>query len=780
MLIMNSNHPYKQVTSLDQWRRCAHINTVVYDDPDMLALAAVEKDEATNLLEPKCIPGGLAFDPWCRLYHGLHEKGEIERLHWKSLDATRTVDGGFSATVLFSSGDIQPENIDEGGFVEAQTGTPFIKNPSGLAVDIVGRLFIADKSRSEIIIYDLFENRLLKRLSLCDIYYKVIPEQGTFSDNGESGEVQQLNAIPLDLASHGRTVYIALENLPIILSMTATASLKFHALPEGVDNASRVTVSADGAVFLLSDPLTENARVVPLDYPELAFNTPFASDIEFEDEDILVVAGRPGENFSRYDVSGMNWQDKPMSVGQLRAKYYDGCGIVRTPDNRIGFWGEKGFRHAVPARTFYERRGRVTSYALDSGEFLTDWGRVYLDACIPDGADVRLHFITSDDLPERDILIRDQAVNNGSYPKLHRPDLSPEMPGTYGIPEFVDHNSHIPLEYRLYKRAYDNELAWDVDEEGKFETYECPVYAKPGRYLWIIIELTGNSLVTPQVCNLRVETSPHDLLSHLPQLYSREQETADFLKRYLALPEGVLISLDTQAVARHALIDPDSTPVDLLPWLSCFIGMTQDERWKEQARRQLIKEGMWLYKNKGTIRGLKRVIEIYLQATYPHTEVTIIEHFRVMELGGAIVGSDSPLTSNGIVGAGYRIGESIGGTEDGDGAVTPSASDSNTHAHRFSVIIPLTLNTEEMEVIHQILEQYRPAHTIYDICTVDAGMRMSLGLYLELNSVIGHTGGFLPMHIDGALVSRDTIIGSPSTGIYTGASRLDRDSRVGL
>src|SRR6185295_2816493 len=109
---------------------------------------------------------------------------------------------------------------------------------------------------------------------------------------------------------------------------------------------------------------------------------PGACDIEFlcpSDTDIMVVARRANEDFLRFRIDPLALEEMP----PLTARGYDGLGIVRTPDNRIGFWTARGFRHAVSARVRYLPRGRVIGFRLDSGDFRTVWGRLFLDACIP-------------------------------------------------------------------------------------------------------------------------------------------------------------------------------------------------------------------------------------------------------------------------------------------------------------------------------------------------------------------------------------------------------------
>jgi len=188
---------------------------------------------------------------------------------------------------------------------------------------------------------------------------------------------------------------------------------------------------------------------VPVSHPDAAFEVPFATDLEFLDASELVVARRPGEDFLRFGLHGGSLDALP----PLKGRGYDGRGILRTPDGRIGFWTNRGFRHAVAARTRYLPSGRVVTYRLDSGAFQTVWGRVFLDACIPNETRVRLHCVALDE-PEGPELARLPPANSlGAV--IHRPDLSPPMPPALLAPPTAG-----ALPQTFHRRETGRELPW--------------------------------------------------------------------------------------------------------------------------------------------------------------------------------------------------------------------------------------------------------------------------------------------------------------------------------
>jgi phage tail-like protein len=246
--------------------------------------------------------------------------------------------------------------------------------------------------------------------------------------------------------------------------------------------------------------------------------------------------------------------------------------------------------------------------------------------------------------------------------------------------------------------------------------------------------------------------------------------------------EGMLGELEAEADARATLLDPRSAPAEILPWLGSFMGLVLDERMAhaprpggrtEDVRRTLIAEVSWLFRFRGTVAGLRRFVEIYLG-----TQTIIIEKFRLRGLGDAILGDAGGLISSSIVGAGFRVGGAVG--EEESQTLTPTSEDFfATHAHRFALIIPASLTSEQQEVVRWILELHRPAHTLVEVCTVGAGMRVGRGLHIELTSIVGRSGEFTQLQLGNARLGRGTIVGTPEAGTTIGSGQVGHDTRVG-
>ncbi|MBW2057789.1 MAG: hypothetical protein JRH07_17010 [Deltaproteobacteria bacterium] len=96
-------------------------------------------------------------------------------------------------------------------------------------------------------------------------------------------------------------------------------------------------------------------------------------------------------------------------------------------------------------------------------------------------------------------------------------------------------------------------------------------------------------------------------LDYLPALYREDPFLGEFLlpfERVFSAFEGVLATIDRYFA-------PALTDAEFLPWLATWVSLVLDEEWDEAKRRRLIGEAVELYRWRGTVRGLKRYLEIY-------------------------------------------------------------------------------------------------------------------------------------------------------------------------
>jgi phage tail-like protein len=481
-----------------------------------------------------------------------------------------------------------------------------------------------------------------------------------------------------------------------------------------------------------------------------------ATDLDVAPDGALVVACGPGQPFRRFRGDAGEWSE----IQPLGAPGYDGGAIAFAPDGRLGFTTASGLGWTAGAHISYTSSGRVVGYRMDATVYRTRWGRVFLDACIPPGTDVRLRFLTSDDDVVPDPL--PVLPPSRSTRAIPAPDDTHPMPSQVQLAELTS-------SWPLYKRSTGREWPWaQIAADDTFETYEAPVNAPPGRYLWVVVELSGPQRSSPRVRELRVERPGHQLLRQLPRTWSRDEADAAFLHRFLAPAEGMLHGLDEDAATREVLIDPAATPQEALGWLASLAGLVLDRRWPEDALRSLIAEAFQLFRLRGTQAGLERLLELYLG--YP---VPVVEAWRLRGLGGAVLGLSPGGPAAPYVGGAARSSGAlgrfmVGGTGDDRDGYTATA-------HRFSVLIPADLSSEQRDVVRDIVENHKPAHTLAEICELGAGMRVGRLLHVELTSVVGPGAQWGPAVVGQVLVGGDGVVGLPAVG-----ARLSTSSKVGL
>ena len=108
------------------------------------------------------------------------------------------------------------------------------------------------------------------------------------------------------------------------------------------------------------------------------------------------------------------------------------------------------------------------------------------------------------------------------------------------------------------------------------------------------------------------------LLNYLPGIYH-----TDFMSRFLALFESILIPIEWNVDHFDMYLDPGTAPLGFLPWLANWYTIIFDSTWSESQRRTLLKEAHQIYARRGTRWALSRVLEIYLGKKPEISEFTL-------------------------------------------------------------------------------------------------------------------------------------------------------------
>ena len=686
-----------------QWRRCAYDGTALIDDLVTLEPAAAAEPAPEVGGDFSGGFAGLAFDRRCRLFHPLPEQGLIDYVPW----GTTTTLGVHATTAA-------PFPITAAGTeVDGEPTGALPVSPRALAADTNDYLYVADDSAQAVWLIDTWQQEVARRIDF--------------------------DAAPIDIAVCGDAVFVLLTGGQTWQLGPCDAPMATGWPVVADADRLAVTASAGGGLlaWVLSRAGTSQAQLHAL-HRDRHDPAPFATDLVSEDEHPdfgarLTLARRPGEAFERLRMRADGATVQPA----LAAPHYDGRGIALAPDGRIAYWTASGLRHAAPARAQYREQGRVFGFALDSGLDQTQWGRIQVEACIPPGTGISFRAFSRDELDYSDPM---------TPPLDGDPDPAAPLLSTHTWTQAAVEPQH------LYRDRSPRPLT-PLPAEG-FAWYDAPVMAPPGRYLWLVFELSGTRGKTPRLRGSRVDYPGHDLLGRLPLTLWREPVAQAFLFRYLMPIAAILDEWGGVSANRHRLLDARIAPSSALPWLAGFVALVLDPCWPEPVQRRMIREAATLFRTRGTLPSLRRMLEILTEA-----EVIIIEHFRLR--GGGVVGNPTVNASQAVLGVGYRVGGRIGAVGS-QPLPDAEAVDFDAFAHRFTVTVVAALTDAQRACVRRLIEQHKPAHTEVSLCTSASSMRAGVGAHVGISSVISGSVDFDEAVVGDAALGAGVVLGRPA------------------
>lgn len=451
---------------------------------------------------------------------------------------------------------------------------------------------------------------------------------------------------------------------------------------------------------------------------------------------------------------------------------------------------------ASGARPLYAREpdlrgsGSVETFALDSGIFACVWHRLFVDLCLPADCSLIVEAKTADDLPPFEIRrgarlpldvvgeTRPAAIDD-PWPPLGSL-VADEVDGwvRLGVADVRPAHADQPLANGVGERPSADPLAGARGAErplpAALQTHEWLLTPPPGRYLWLRLRLNGTRRHGPTLFALRASFPRPSLLDYLPAYWRSDAEGAEPTARALALFEAWSSELAQRSARLPALFDPRQAPAEALPWLASFLALTFDGRVREGVRRQLLLEAAELYRARGTLPGMTRLLSLLAEAP-----VQIVEAFRLRRPTAAFLG-DAAL-GPGLELGGHEGGFNLADAEDwqrelarehaalllrrqGEATPCPAAEPPDPladdaliafyrrHAHRFTVIVPRACDAPLAAVLERAIECNKPAHTLHRLCWLDAGFRVGRASLVGL-SALGPVSRSQPAILGEALLS---------------------------
>ena len=270
------------------------------------------------------------------------------------------------------------------------------------------------------------------------------------------------------------------------------------------------------------------------------------------------------------------------------------------------------------SRTTYARSGQVMLGPFDAGQSGAVWHRLRIEAAIPDHAGMRLWL---------------HADDGGAVPKA---------PGVAGAPAWA---LHVAGQAAVMPDVPDAPIAAWCDTPSEFAFNPgllfCPaapgragrfdvliqaagkrVRRVEGRYLYLYLELIGDSLATPELAALRIWGSRFAYRDrYLPGLYQERlagddalaagpATGPDFLDRFLGTFEAPLTELEGSVADSWLLTDPEASPEAALPWLGSWIGIAPALGEAPSRLREELRAAPFTAALHGTLGGLLAALEL--------------------------------------------------------------------------------------------------------------------------------------------------------------------------
>ena len=100
--------------------------------------------------------------------------------------------------------------------------------------------------------------------------------------------------------------------------------------------------------------------------------------------------------------------------------------------------------------------------------------------------------------------------------------------------------------------------------------------------------------------------SPHPIGMRLPGIYADDEFTQRFVSAFDTVLASIFLTLD----CLPCYFDPKLAPEDFLDWLADWVGLTVDEGWTVERRRDVVSHAVELHSWRGTHRGLAKHLRL--------------------------------------------------------------------------------------------------------------------------------------------------------------------------
>ena len=279
-------------------------------------------------------------------------------------------------------------------------------------------------------------------------------------------------------------------------------------------------------------------------------------------------------------------------------------GLEITGDGRVKNFGVPLM--AMPVRVPVPRSGSFVTKALDSGQTGFVWDRVTMRCTLPLNTRLLVQTMTSDSAIEFDRIVKTS-----------------------------DDEWTVPLVLETPK-----------DPKASPFVPEVLIQSGAGRYLWLRVTLFSDGSVSPVIDEIEIYGPRRSAIRYLPASFHQDPESVSFLDRFLSYFDTVYAEIAGSNRDIAALFDPYASPEGaFLDWLGAWFDLAFLAEWDVATRREMIAQAIHYHSIRGTVAGLKKILQWHTGLADPMPQ--ILEHFRFAVGTGPSIGG-SPLDTSAI------------------------------------------------------------------------------------------------------------------------------------
>lgn len=171
-------------------------------------------------------------------------------------------------------------------------------------------------------------------------------------------------------------------------------------------------------------------------------------------------------------------------------------------------------------------------------------------------------------------------------------------------------DAKLPENSALIVRFYasDEECPVPAQSARVINKLDLLLYQQKGRYLWIWIEILGGG--EGSLNGIEVYTPGDTFLNTFPEIY---KEQKGFFRRYLSVFSSIYMDFQQQIDTLHQYVDVETAPASMLSVLAEWMGLQVDDTiLDESIMRELLRSAAWLNRYKGTRTAVQKIADIIM------------------------------------------------------------------------------------------------------------------------------------------------------------------------